>query len=472
MVSPKPQACIGCPLYTTSAGFALPAGPPESAICFVGEALGRTEAQRSTPFVGEAGVYLNRAYSRLGINRSQIRIGNVCSCQPPKDWLAGAPWEQAAIRHCSVHRAALSGHAVYVTMGVTATRVMLKELLGIDYAGKLEDWHGYVLGDGPYVIPTFHPAYLLRGNHKLFGAFLYDIKRAMEVASFGLTRSKVDLVVDPPTDWFEEYVEEALRDPEAWMAVDIETPYKQANEDDSVFMSTTKILRVNFSVNENQGVTVPWQDRYLFLIRRLLGSENPKVFWNERFDIPILEAANATPKGTVLDGMWAWHILQSDLPKGLGFVSPFYSDMPPWKHLAQDEPGLYAAQDAVQQLRNMIGIAKNLKQHNQWGTFMKFAVKLDTNVLHPMEKEGILLHRDGLSVLQEELRLKRLAKDQEIQDMVPAEVRPWAGGWKRQPDPKQWPGAVKRKVMEEVLVCTDCGATEVGPAHKCKKGIA
>lgn len=462
MVSPKPQACIGCTLYTKGYGFHPAIGSSDASICFVGETLGKPEAS----------VYLNRALSRLGIDRSQIRMGNVCSCHPPNDWLERAPWEQSAIRHCSAHRGFLNDHTVYLTMGAVATRTVLSEVLHMEYSGKLNDWHGYVIGDGPYVIPTFDPAFLLKGNHKLFGAMLFDIKRAMEVASFGFTRSHVDLVVDPPTDWFEEYVEEALKDPEAWMAVDIETPYKQESEDDSVFMDTTKILRINFSVNEAQGVTVPWQERYLFLIYRMLKSKNPKVFWNERFDVPILTNAKYAPNGIVLDGMWAWHILQSDLPKGLGFVSPFYSDMLPWKHLAQDAPGLYAAQDAVQQLRNMIGIAKSLKQQDQWDTFMKFAVRLDAQVLHPMEREGILINKDGLRVLQEELRIRRVAKDTEIQEMVPPEVRPWAGGWKREPDPKRWPGAVKRTVKEEVLVCTDCGATEVGPAHKCKKGDA
>jgi uracil-DNA glycosylase len=472
MVSPKPQACLGCTLYTRGAGFAYPAGPSESPIIFVGEALGKTEAMKSTPFVGEAGVYLNRAFSRLGINRSQIRIANVVSCQPPNDWLAGAPWEQAATSHCRTHRDAFYSekHAVYVTMGVTSTRVVLKEVLGIDYHGKLDNWHGYVLGSGPYVIPTYHPAYLLRGNHKLFGVLVHDIKRAMEVASFGKPPYIAPhLAVDPPIEWFTQYVDEFCRDP-GWLAVDIETPMKGEDESDIETPLISPILRINFSYNRDEGVTVPWKDPYLFGVRRLLSAKCAKLLWNERFDIPILHAAGMPVTGPILDGMWAWHLLQSDLPKGLGFVAPFYSDMPPWKHLSSEDPGTYAAIDGVQQYRLMTGIATDLVKEGMWDSFMEYAVKFDTIGLHPMENEGLLLDPAKIKVLQEEISAERVKLAAKIQQMVPPEVQPWAGGWKRQPDPQKWPGAVLRKVKETVLVCTDCGEAEVGPAHKCKKG--
>lgn len=465
----KPSECLGCSLYTKGSGFAHAVGPVDADICLVGGALNRTEASQGRLGVGESSVYLNRALSRLGLSRSQIRIGNVISCQPHNDWITGAPWEFSATQHCSVHRRNLGQHKVYVTMGVHATKTMLKEICNVEYNGKLNDWHGYVVGDGPYVVPTFDPAFILRGNHKLFGAFLYDVRRAMEVASFGVRRDPVDLVVDPDPQWFTEYVEHAVADPEAWMAVDIECPIKGNDEDDSPIYVLTDIMRINFSVNPLQGITVPWEDRYLFGIRRLLDSPLAKVFWNERFDVPILTSKGFAPQGVILDGMWAWHMLQSSLPKGLGFVTPFYSTMQPWKHLSLAEPGKYAAQDAVAQLQCMMGIAKHLRAQGQWQSFIKYAVNLDATVLHPAEKQGILLNTTDLRLLQEELRVDREQVESEIAALVPEPVLPWAGGWKRQPSTEKYPNAVLRKVKETVLCCTDCGVNEVGPAHKCKK---
>jgi uracil-DNA glycosylase family 4 len=115
------------------------------------------------------------------MEREQITVGNVVSCRPPDNRLFNTSWEHSAIAHCRVHREKLyqPEYTTYLTLGVTATRVVLKELIGIDYSGKLENWHGYVISkDGhnpPYVIPTFHPSYLLQGQARLTGVFLRDI---------------------------------------------------------------------------------------------------------------------------------------------------------------------------------------------------------------------------------------------------------------------------------------------------------
>jgi len=82
-VNEKEPACLGCPLEKTGSGFAKSIGPPGAPIAIVGEALGYKEAQDGEPFVGQAGAYLNRAFSLLGLNRGQFRIGNTVHCQPP-----------------------------------------------------------------------------------------------------------------------------------------------------------------------------------------------------------------------------------------------------------------------------------------------------------------------------------------------------------------------------------------------------
>ncbi len=465
----KPKSCTGCPLEHSGTGWADPDGPPTALIALVGEALGWQEAEQGIPFVGQAGAYLNRAIGLLGGERKDYRIGNVLSCQPPKDWLVGAPWEQGAIQHCHSHRY-LNLYAnepkVYVTLGVTATKTVLRELHNITYSGELNNWQGRACGSHfPYVIPTYHPAFLIRGNQRLLGTVCFALQRASEIAAFGPPSlleglDGVSLIVDPDPEWFAQWAD-TLSD-EAWLAVDIETDMKPTDEDDLVVAGA--ITRINFSHNPAQGVTVPWDPRYHFGIRRLLSSPNPKVYWNARFDIPILVWAGFTPSGAVLDGMWAWHVLQSDLPRGLGFVSAFYSQLPPWKHLSQENPGYYAAMDTVQTLRCMFGIAKDLKSSGQWEVFLNHVTKLDSRVIHPMEDVGLKLDPTRLREFHVELdgRLKELS--QKIQSTVPAEVRPWVGGWKT-----QQPGSTPRTVKKLVPCCTDCGETDVTLKHRCKE---
>ena len=459
---PKPPACIGCSLYDRGAGFAPPYGNRESALVVVAEALGKNEALQGIPLVGEAGVYWQRALGRLGLAKDSLYIGNTIQCQPPGNWLVGAPYEYAAIAHCAVHRKKLyePGAKTFLTMGVTATRTVLKEVLNVDYRGELENWHGYVIGpkpDGPFVIPTYHPSYVLQGNHDLFGCFLYDIKRAMEVASFGSQQvDPVQLIVDPPPSYFNDYVSQIPDDPSAWLAVDTETNMGQPGG---------RIVRINFSMHPDQGLTVPFEERYRFGINAALSKRCTKIMWNERFDLNEFRRAEVSIKGESYDGMWAWHMLQSALPKGLGFVAPFYSNIEPWKHLNVDDPGRYAAIDAVQTLRIMLGLKRDLEKSNQWGSFLKYATQLDHQAIYPMEAEGISVSRENLELMQRAMEQSTGAILAMIQQQVPDAALPWEGGWKRQPNHS--PNAFLGTVKERVIVCRTCKAQDVTATHRC-----
>lgn len=462
----KPLSCKGCPLEHTGRGWAEPIGQ-DPIITFVGEALGRTEAEIGEPFVGQAGAMLNRAFGLSGIQRGDYRIGNIVSCQPPKDWLVGAPWEAGAIRHCMQHRD-IHLHSlvpkVYVTLGVTATKVILDEVLHMQYSGNLNNWNGYVIGsgEGPFVVPTFHPAYILRGNQNLIGAFLFAIRRAMETASFGFTPIPADLIVDPDPEWFLNWAAYAIRE-ESWVAVDIETPMKGENEEE-LEMPVGNIVRINFSSNVDQGITVPWDARYLAAIMTILAKPCTKVFWNARFDVPILQREGMVIHGTQLDAMWAWKMLQSNMPRGLGFVAPFYSTLPPWKHLNTSDPGQYAAMDAVQTLRVMFGIASDLQKNGQWEGFLRHMVRMDQEVIFPMEDMGLKLDQARLKAFN--IELDQAASDllEDIQTHVPEDLRPLIGDWKT-----PQPGAFPRTVQKLVYCCTDCGAVDVTPKHRCGK---
>lgn len=461
----KPPSCQECSLEKTGIGYSKAVGPLSPNVTFVGEALGSKEAQVGEPFVGPSGVYLNRALGLLGLKREDFRIGNVVHCQPPRDWLSGAPWEQSCIRHCMTNRSIYMYQfhpQVYVTLGVIPTRTILAEVKKITYGGRLENWQGYIIGDEPpYVIPTFHPAHLLRGKQNLMGAFMYAIQQANEVAQRGFSRKPFDLIVDPDPEWFAAWADTIT--PEAWVAVDTETLEKGDDEEEQDEAVGT-IVRINFAIHPDQGITVPWDERYKPTIKRILELSNVKVLWNANFDIEVLHNAGMAMQGVILDGMWAWHFLQSNMPKGLGFVSPYFSDIPPWKHLNKENPGLYAAHDPIQTLRCMFGIAKELAKEGRWDVYLRHFVKFDARVLDPMTSIGLRLNPSKLREFHEDLAKISEALLSKIQIMVPTEMLPLEGGWKT-----PQPGSFPRTIKKLAYVCTDCGEQDVTAKHKCKK---
>ena len=67
----------------------------------VGEALGDREVQRGQPFIGPAGGMLDKLLRKVAVDRKEVRIDNTVRCQPPKNWLVGAPWEPGATAQCA-----------------------------------------------------------------------------------------------------------------------------------------------------------------------------------------------------------------------------------------------------------------------------------------------------------------------------------------------------------------------------------
>lgn len=466
----KLRECDSCVLQRKSEGFALPEYA-DSIITLVGEALGEEEVVYSKPFVGPAGEQLDRALMKVGLPRGSVTISNAISCRPPNNWLSGAPWEHASLNHCRVHRKKVYKPTtkVYVTLGTVATRTVLSDH-GYPYEGQLNNWHSTVIEveEGQYVIPTFHPSYLIQGNQKLFNAQCFALRLAMEVAAFGYSPDPLDLIIDPPPHEFESSFVNNLTDPDQWMAVDIETNTSLGAAEDELIHALGEITRINFAVQPDVGWTVPWEERYLPLIQRCLETPMAKFFWNERFDVPILKRNGMSIEGVIVDAMQGWHMLQPNLPMGLGFVAPFYCKIGPWKHLSATSPGRYAAMDAAATLRCAYGIGTDLKNEGRWDTFHRYMTTLDRRVLHPAEEVGLLIDPKEVAKLQALLTGQLKDVEKRIASQIPDSVLPLEGGWKRDPKDK-WPGAFMKRVEQTVTCCSDCGETDVTTTHECEE---
>lgn len=150
------RGCTRCGLRAGCKGVVFGEGDPNARIVLIGEGPGATEDEQGKPFVGKAGELLDRILDAAGFARQQVYISNVVLCRPPGNRTP----EEAEIAACRPYlqrRLELIAPAIVVLLGATPLHAL------IDPKAKITRERGrwYRL-DGRWVLPTYHPAYLLR----------------------------------------------------------------------------------------------------------------------------------------------------------------------------------------------------------------------------------------------------------------------------------------------------------------------
>lgn len=152
--------CVRCPLYQGRTKIVHTTGNWQSRVLFVGEAPGANEDAEGKPFVGRAGQLLTKIIEAIGLKREDVLIGNVNRCRPPQNRTPTIQ-EARTCRQFLMREIAVARPEVIVVMGNTATQNLLDTKEGITkLRGKFQDYYGVK------VMPTFHPAYLLRDPSK------------------------------------------------------------------------------------------------------------------------------------------------------------------------------------------------------------------------------------------------------------------------------------------------------------------
>lgn len=148
--------CTRCRLAQGRTHLVFGIGNPRAVVMLVGEAPGREEDLRGEPFVGAAGQLLDRMLGAIGLSRGEVYIANVLKCRPPgnRDPL---PDEIASCRPFLLKQIEAIGPRLVLTLGGFAAQVLLGTSERITrLRGRFHD-----LG-GIRVLPTYHPAFLLR----------------------------------------------------------------------------------------------------------------------------------------------------------------------------------------------------------------------------------------------------------------------------------------------------------------------
>ncbi|MEI8189523.1 MAG: uracil-DNA glycosylase [candidate division NC10 bacterium] len=148
--------CTRCKLHRTRTQIVFGVGNPKADLVFVGEAPGADEDAQGEPFVGRAGQLLTKIIEAMGMRREDVYICNILKCRPPNN----RPPEADEILACQpflLKQLQAIGPKFICALGGPATQTLLQSKVAISHLrGKFSDFHGIPL------LPTFHPAYLLR----------------------------------------------------------------------------------------------------------------------------------------------------------------------------------------------------------------------------------------------------------------------------------------------------------------------
>lgn len=148
--------CQRCRLCEQRNKIVFGVGAEQARLVLVGEAPGRDEDQQGEPFVGEAGKLLERILQAMELRREEVYICNVIKCRPPKNRDPQAD-EIASCQPFLIRQLKAIRPAVIVTLGKFATQTLLG--CEVPISRLRGQWHDY---QGIPLLPTFHPAYLLR----------------------------------------------------------------------------------------------------------------------------------------------------------------------------------------------------------------------------------------------------------------------------------------------------------------------
>lgn len=169
--------CNRCSLHKTRHNVVFGSGNPNAELMFIGEAPGEDEDLQGLPFVGRAGQLLTKIIEAMGLKRSDVYIANILKCRPPNNRIP-LPTEILECEDNVKRQVEFIKPKVICTLGKFASQTLLRTEVPISaLRGKFQSYNGIK------VMPTFHPAYLLRNpnDKKLVWDDMKKIMRELDI---------------------------------------------------------------------------------------------------------------------------------------------------------------------------------------------------------------------------------------------------------------------------------------------------
>lgn len=319
----------------------------------VGEAWGEQESRVGLPFIGQSGQELTRMLWDAGISRSECLLTNVFPLRPEGNKIESLCVSKALsapgtvpLRQGKYFRPDILPEVARLHTEITEVNPNLVLALGntacwaLLSTAKISAIRGTVTGGvlvpGVKVLPTYHPAAVLR-SWDLRVVVVADLMKAKREAAFpGIVRPKRQVLILPTLD---EIAEWFTRPAEVY-ACDIETSHGQ-------------ITCVGFARSATDAIVIPFVDwkhpshsywptldaelaawRY---IKSALEGSVPKLFQNGLYDLQYLAKMGFQPQHCIHDTMLLHHSLYPELQKGLGFLGSIYTNEASWKLLRKND---------------------------------------------------------------------------------------------------------------------------------------
>jgi len=152
--------CRRCKLHPYRTQIVFGTGNPQAKLVFVGEAPGREEDLQGEPFVGQAGQLLTKIIQAIQLTREEVYIANIIKCRPPEN-RNPEPDEIAACEPFLIKQLQVIRPQLICALGAFAAQTLLKSEEKISsLRGKFHEYQGIPL------MPTYHPAFLLRNPNR------------------------------------------------------------------------------------------------------------------------------------------------------------------------------------------------------------------------------------------------------------------------------------------------------------------
>lgn len=171
------KKCLQCPLGSLGrTNVVFGKGNPDARLMFIGEGPGQQEDDQGEPFVGRSGKLLDKIFELLSIDRQEVFITNVVKCRPPQN-RKPFPLESSTCKSLLLdHQIEIIKPTVICTLGATSLQGLLNKT---DFS--ISKVRGTILFYKKInLIPTFHPAYILR-NPKELQKLINDIQYAHQI---------------------------------------------------------------------------------------------------------------------------------------------------------------------------------------------------------------------------------------------------------------------------------------------------
>lgn len=332
---------------------------PSSKIFIIGEAPGEEEIKQGLPFVGKSGQELDLQLKDVGLSRSDVSISNVFMERPPdnvidawaedmktarKGVAVGRPWNEIRCKKGILPPGRVQPALERLIDEITSIRPNVIVTMGNTPLAALTGQSGITKARGALhfsnlkglekckVIPTYHPAYILRKYEDRIAVLcdLEKIKLHSESPTANIINRKV--YVEPTRDDLVEWKEALLAAP--LLAPDIETKRRQ-------------ITMIGFATSQCESYVIPfWKDdgsNYwesledeIFawsVVKDICEGPSTKVFQNGLYDMQYLFSMGIAVANATEDTMILHHTLYPALPKSLDFLGSIYADEFAWKRL-------------------------------------------------------------------------------------------------------------------------------------------